>query len=145
MNPRRFNRRSFGIRIEDKDLGHHYRSGLEAAIAADLKRQGVAFEFESYHIEYKVPERLAKYKPDFTLKNGIIVEGKGEFDTADRQKHLLIKEQHPKLDIRFVFSNSKQRISKQSSTTYAMWCDKHGFKYADKLVPVGWAREARRA
>ncbi|CAB4165479.1 endonuclease I [uncultured Caudovirales phage] len=143
MKQRRSSR--WGIRIEDAELGHHYRSGLEAAIAADLKAQRVPFKFEARVIKYDVPAREAKYTPDFELPNGIIVEGKGEFDTKDRQKHLLVKDQHPTLDIRFVFSNPNSRISKQSATTYAMWCAKHGFQYAAKLIPVGWAREPRRA
>ena len=50
----------------------------------------------------------------------------------------LVKEQHPKVDIRFVFSNSKNKISKISKTTYAMWCKKYGFKYADKHIPKEW-------
>ena len=53
----------------------------------------------------------------------IIIETKGRFVTADRQKMLLVKEQYPDLDIRFVFSNPNSRISKKSKTTYA-----HGAK-----------------
>ena len=75
------------------------------------------------------------------LSNGIIVESKGRFVTADRKKHLLIKKQHPTLDIRFVFSNSKAKINKGSKTTYGDWCDKHGFLYADKLIPEEWLYE----
>ena len=52
-----------------------------------------------------------------------------------------MKAQHPGRDIRFVFSNSRAKISKASKTTYAMWAEKHGFKYADKLVPEAWLRE----
>lgn len=140
---RRGNR--YAVRAVDAQLGHHYRSGLEAAIAADLKAKGVSFEFEETVIKYNIPEREAKYTPDFKLPNGIIVEGKGEFDTADRQKHLLVKAQHPNLDIRFVFSNSRSTIGKKSKTTYAMWCEKFGFLFADKIIPIAWTREARRA
>jgi hypothetical protein len=61
----------------------------------------------------------------------------------DRQKHLLIKQQHPEYDIRFVFSNSKSKLNKESKTTYADWCNKHGFQYADKLIPVDWLKEIR--
>jgi len=50
----------------------------------------------------------------------------------------LIKEQYPKLDIRFVFSRSKTKINKGSNTTYGMWADKYGFPYADKLIPKEW-------
>ncbi|MBZ5882545.1 endonuclease I, partial [Escherichia coli] len=59
----------------------------------------------------------------------------------DRQKHLLINAQHPELDIRFVFSNPKARISKTSQTTYADWCERHGFKYAAKVIPQEWIDE----
>ena len=66
---------------------------------------------------------------DFILPNGIIIEAKGQFVSSDRSKHKLIKEQHPDLDIRFVFSNSRTRIGKKSKTTYAMWCDRFGFNF----------------
>jgi hypothetical protein len=78
---------------------------------------------------------------DFELPNGILIETKGRFKPADRTKHLLIKQQHPELDIRFVFSNSHNTLSKKSSTTYADWCDKHGFKWADKQIPRSWIDE----
>jgi hypothetical protein len=84
------------------------------------------------------------YTPDFLLPNGIIIETKGMFTVADRRKHTLIKKQHPELDIRFVFENSKRRISKASKTTYAAWCEKHGFLYADKLVPDAWIQEEKK-
>lgn len=115
-----------------------YRSGLEKQIADQLKRAGIVVEYESVTISYTKPEKPSRYKPDFVLPNGIIIESKGRFLTADRQKHKLIKEQHPHLDIRFVFSNSKSRISKQSKTTYAAWCESNGFKYADKYIPSAW-------
>ena len=60
---------------------------------------------------------------------------------ADRKKHLLIKEQHPELDIRFVFSSSKAKLSKGSKTTYALWCTKNGFKFADRLIPRAWLKD----
>ena len=45
-------------------------------------------------------------------KNGepMYIEGKGRFLTVDKQKSLLVKNQYPNLDLRFVFSNSKTRI-----------------------------------
>jgi hypothetical protein len=79
------------------------------------------------------------------LENGIIIETKGRFLVADRKKHMLIKRQHPHLDIRFVFSNSKQKLNKASRTTYADWCNKNGFQYADKEIPVHWLKERRRS
>lgn len=130
---------------EEHGIKEGYRSGLEEVIGESLTLQGVRFDFEKLIIVFSVPARKSKYKPDFhLLDNGIIVETKGRFVTKDRQKHLLIKEQHPHLDIRFVFSRSKATISKTSKTTYAMWCDKHGFKYADKVIPDAWLREKKK-
>jgi len=122
-------------------LAEGWRSGLEEKIAAELTAHGVEYTYEQETIEYLKPERRAKYTPDFVLTNGIIIETKGRFVTADRQKHLLVKTQHPAKDIRFVFSNPNQRISKTSKTTYAMWCEKHGFKYAKGSVPLVWINE----
>ena len=59
----------------------------------------------------------------------------------DRQKMLLIKEQYPDIDFRIVFYNANQKIKKGSKTTYAMWCDKHGFKWAHKTIPPEWIEE----
>ena len=123
-------------------LKHGFRSGLEDKIAESLTNQGVPFEYEKLVIGYTQPAKARKYTPDFVLlNNGIIIESKGRFITADRQKHLMIKEQLPDLDIRFVFSNSKAKLSKLSQTTYGMWCDKHGFQYADKEIPQAWLTE----
>ncbi len=88
---------------------------------------------------------MHKYTPDFPVTKHLIIETKGRFLPDDRAKHLLLKEQHPNVEVRFVFSRSASPIYKGSKTTYAMWCDKHGFKYADKRVPEAWLREILKA
>lgn len=118
-----------------------YRSIFESDIAKDLKKHKVDFKYETLKIEYTQPAVDRTYTPDFILPNGIIVEAKGRFDLDDRKKHLWIKDQHPKYDIRFVFQNSNSRLSKTSTTTYAMWCDKYGFKWAHKHIPKEWIDE----
>jgi hypothetical protein len=95
-----------------------------------LVKQNIKFGYEDYKVSYLKPEKLSKYTPDFNcpaLDNlKIIFETKGQFLTSDRKKHLFIKSQHPHLDIRFVFSNSKTKIGKKSKTTYAKWCELKG-------------------
>ena len=118
-----------------------FRSGLEETIAKQLKDAGVPVSFEQYTIKYVIPASDHVYTPDFVLPNGIIVEGKGLFESEDRKKHLLIKQQYPHLDIRFVFSNPSQKLYKGSKTTYADWCDKYGLLYAKKFVPGEWLKE----
>ena len=118
-----------------------FKSGLEENISQQIEGKGIEVKYESEEVSYVVPASEHNYHPDFKLPNGIRVETKGRFVLADRKKHLLVKEQNPQLDIRFVFSNSKNKISKKSKTTYGMWCEKHGFKYADKEIPQSWFSE----
>jgi hypothetical protein len=117
------------------------RSGLEDKIQAQLDEAGVDYEYEKLKVPYSIPHT---YNPDFILANGIIVEGKGLFTSEDRTKHLAVKKQHPELDIRFVFTRSASTLYKGSKSTYATWCEKHGFKYADKLIPEDWLAERKR-
>ena len=117
-----------------------YRSGLEEVIDAQLKQNNIDGEYEKHKVSYIKPVTHHEYTPDFRLPNGIFVETKGRFVVEDRKKHILIKQQHPELDIRFVFQNSKNKIRKGSKTTYADWCEKYGFKYADKTIPQDWLK-----
>ena len=118
-----------------------FKSGLEENISQQIEGKGIKVEYETEQVSYIIPASEHNYHPDFKLPNGIRVETKGRFVLADRKKHLLVKEQNPNLDIRFVFSNSKNKINKKSKTTYGDWCDKHGFKYADKEIPDSWFSE----
>lgn len=110
-------------------------------MAAQLTAAGIKYEYETLKVSFTSPAKKHTYTPDFQLANGIIVETKGRFLTVDRQKHLLVKAQNPELDIRFVFSSSKTKITKRSTTTYADWCVKNGFVFADKTAPAEWLKE----
>ena len=126
-------------------IRHGWRSGLEEKVANALTEAGIPFAYEKTKVKYIKPASEHQYTPDFVLDNGIIIETKGLFTALDRQKHILVKRQHPHLDIRFVFSNSKARLSKASRTTYAMWCEKNGYLYHDKVIPEHWLHERRRS
>ena len=117
-----------------------YRSGLEQKLALYLTQLRDKYSYESIKIEW---EDLAyrTYTPDFILDNGIIVETKGMFTTMDRRKHIAIKRQHPKLDIRFIFENSKRKLRKGAKSTYAQWCDRYGFEYDNRVIPEAWLKE----
>ena len=126
-------------KIRQQAIKNGYHSGLEDVIAKDLKERGVDFGYETVKIKWQLIESKT-YTPDFILPNGIIIESKGRFVPDDRKKHLKVREQNPKLDIRFVFSNSRNKIRKGSKTTYAMWCEKNNFLYADKRIPDEWIK-----
>jgi hypothetical protein len=122
-------------------LKYGVRSGLEADNCKYLEDKGIPYEYEKHKIKWE-DHQWRSYTPDFVLdSNGIIVETKGRFVPADRRKHLKVKGQYPKLDIRFVFTNSKTKINKGSKTSYADWCKRHGFLYADKVIPESWLED----
>ena len=131
MNRKRFNAAA---------LKAGYRSGFEDDVAKELKAKGVEFTYEKEKIKW-VDLKVRTYTPDFVLGNGIIIETKGRFVANDRRKHKEIKKQFPDLDIRFVFYNSKSKLYKGAKSSYADWCDKYGFKYADKSIPDVWLQE----
>ena len=132
-------------KTNNRGIHHGYRSGLEATIVKDLQRANIPYLYEAVKLSYTKPPSVHKYTPDFKLvkKSGelMFIESKGRFTLADRKKHLLIKAQHPELDLRFVFSNPNQKLYKGSKITYGQWCDKNEFKYTKGLVSESWKRE----
>ncbi len=119
-----------------------YRSGLEEDTAEFLRKKNVKFTYEKEKIRW-LDMKYRTYTPDFVLANGIIIETKGRFVSTDRRKHKEIKDQYPDLDIRFVFSNSNQKLYKGAKSSYGDWCKKNGFKYADKVIPDEWLEEIK--
>ena len=116
-----------------------FRSAFEARFARDLHNRKIKSEYESEKIRYVPKTKL--YTPDFYItSHNFYVETKGRFVSSDRAKHLLIKEQHPDLDIRFIFMDDKIRLDKRSKTTYGGWCDKYDFKYAVNRLPDEWIK-----
>ncbi|GAF70452.1 unnamed protein product, partial [marine sediment metagenome] len=80
--------------------------------------------------------------PDWTVvtRSGhtIYIEYKGVLDLATRKKMILVRDQHPDKDIRFVFQRGMNKIRKGSKTTYMMWAAKNGFDAADGNLPLSW-------
>ena len=121
-----------------------FRSGIEKRIAQQIESAGLPVLYETEKIHYEVPIRHTYYVPDFKIAKSsghIFIEVKGIWTTSDRAKHLLIKEQWPQLDIRFVFSNPSNKIYKGSPTRYSDFCDKHGFLWAKSEIPSCWLTE----
>jgi len=124
-----------------KGIAAGFSSNLEQRVAAQLTAAKVPFEYEARTIYYIKPQEHGRYTPDFVLPNGIVIEVKGVFETAERKKHKLIREQFPDLDLRFVFSNPQSTIGKKSRTSYAMYCTRLGIPYADRQIPAAWLHE----
>jgi hypothetical protein len=130
--------------LTSKQVGlvYGFRSGLEETIAAQLKANGIDPKYETIKLPYRVSKDCT-YTPDFPVGNKIIIETKGRFLTADRMKMLMVQKQYPKYEFRFIFNNSKSKISKVSQTTYGKWCEQNNFKYADKIIPQEWIEEIK--
>ncbi len=115
---------------------NNYRSGLERDVATLLSELGVSFEYETHKIAYQIQHY---YSPDFILPNGVILETKGYWEPEDRRKIRNVKEQNPDLDIRMVFMNPNNKISKKSKTSYGAWCDKHDIPWTSyQSIPIEW-------
>lgn len=121
-----------------------YRSKFEESIGDSVRARGFEERYEKIKMSYTVPERAATYTPDWDLGNGVIVEAKGRLTAADRKKMLLVKAANPGADIRFVFQRASNPIRKGSKTTYAAWCDQHGFPWAEGNIPTSWLKESKK-
>jgi hypothetical protein len=98
-------------------------------------------EYEPIKLSYRLEKT---YTPDFLLKNGIIIEAKGRFDADMRRKMLAVKRAHPKLDIRFVFQNAQNKLSKRAKMRYWEWAELHNFKWAEGNIPPDWFKEQKK-
>jgi hypothetical protein len=114
----------------------NFRSGLEEKVATLFNELGVIYEYESTKIPYVIQHN---YTPDFVLANGIYLETKGYWDAAGRRKTRNVKEQHPDIDLRMVFQQPFNTISKRSKTTYAQYCDKLSIPWTSFTnIPIDW-------
>jgi hypothetical protein len=104
------------------------RSGLEDRLGEFLRERGVEFSYEEDILEYNVPAKVGKYKPDFRIKE-IYLETKGRFTSEDRKKMLFVFRSNPGLNLLMVFPKPNNTITRRSKTTYWMWCDKNGIPW----------------
>lgn len=117
------------------------RSKFEEKVAANLTKLNVAFEYEPYQVQYWSPVRSALcnlcngaqvvkarwYTPDFVLKNGVIIEAKGKFTSANRSAIIDILDTSVYIDRRnfrllFMADNTFGKKGKR----YSDWCNQNG-------------------
>lgn len=142
--------------LEQAAVEANFRNDLEAGVGQQLTEAGIEFEYEKLIVPYEVPARTAKYITDLVpTRTTIILEVKGHFggiagrgirerSAEQRKKYLLVKEQRPDLDIRFVFQRASTPIYPRSPTSHGKWATDNGFKWSDKgRVPPAWIEEIR--
>ena len=113
-----------------------FRNQFEEKLASFLEEKRVAYEYETRILSYTLEGR---YKPDFILPNGIIIEAKGFFRLTAQRILRAIKKQHPELDIRLVFYDCNKKVQ-GSNLTCKAWATKYNFKFADKAIPIEWIK-----
>ena len=95
-------------------------------------------------------EKIDLLPEDYRYLDYVFLECKGGpnprqhnpgLDVATRKKMLLVKDQHPGIDIRFVFENPDLKLRKGSKRTYASWAEEHGFKWCGPKIPKEWFKD----
>lgn len=121
------------------------RSKLEENFEYLLNDLQVQYNYENIKLTYTIPESKHTYLIDWSLPNNIYVETKGYLsDHKERTKYLLIKEQYPELDLRFVFMDSNKPCG-GAKYSHGTWATKHGFLYCgikDMEIIKQWVQES---
>ena len=121
------------------------RSKLEMKFEEILIANQVEYDYEVTKISYVVPESKHIYTVDWTCLNGLLIETKGYLsDHQERTKYVLLKQQYPDLDLRFVFDNVN-KLCGGTKYTHGTWATKNGFKFCsikDTEVIKQWLDEA---
>jgi hypothetical protein len=107
---------------------------------SNLDKRGVTYEYEPCKFPYVVERG---YVPDLLIGN-IYIEVKGYFRQDAQRKMRSMKEQHPDLDIRFLFQKGSstvqgaKRRKDGTKMTCKEWAVKYGFEWAEGEIPEEW-------
>lgn len=122
------------------------RSKLELKFEEVIKGFNIEYDYEVTKIPYTVPESNHTYTVDWTLINGLLVETKGYLsDHRERYKYVLLKQQYPDMDLRFVFDNPN-KLCGGTKMTHAKWAEKYNFPYCsikDTEQIEAWIKETK--
>lgn len=126
-----------------------YRSQEEDQVATALGTRGLPFTYEEHKLRYT---KVSTYKTDFAVYlpdvGTVLLEVKGWWSAQDRQKIRAVVAHNPKANLVMVLSRPTNRISKQSKTTYAEFCDRHAIPWvsckdlSDSTDPCRLLRQA---
>ena len=115
-----------------RERGH--RSQLETRVEDALQSQGLSFRYEKESFVYY---RKGRYTPDFTVdgEHPFHIEVKGAWYPEDRSRILAVVTNNPDMRLLVALQAPNNKITKTSSTTYAMWCQKHGICWCTIPIP----------
>ena len=112
-------------------------------IETQLKVHRLEYELNNKDnsIEYINCKKTKVFVPRFVMSDGMIVESVSYLLKQDCRKYLLLREQYPNLDIRFIFESADKYVSGGDGLTLAEWAASNKFHWANKLFPLEWMIE----
>lgn len=115
-----------------------YKSGFERSFEANLRSRKIKFKYEVTSIPYTLHRN---YNPDFYFaEKDFFIETKGLLDRDSKAKMIAVKQQHPEIDIRFIFMKADKKIP-GTKQTHAQWAERNGFRWAETVAPEEWFNE----
>ncbi len=132
-----------------------YRNPEEKRLAKFLELSDIPFTYEEDKLKYTLPASKHTYCPDFKVqkKDGsyMYLEYKGGpqrhmphsgLSVNCRRKMVAVRAQNADLDVRFVFSNAKLKVTPKG-VTYGEWATINEFKWCEQTLPDSWLAEMR--
>lgn len=125
-----------------KDLGMEFRSSWEANIARVLNYKGISWDYETEIFDLdlsktRVKMDSARYIPDFILKNGLIIEIKGFWDSRSKLKNSLFRDQYPDKNILTIDNDIYRCIAQKYKEVIPNWEDDKAQTRNDIIQVVG--------
>lgn len=108
-----------------------YRSPEEERLAQHMEKAGLRFTYEERKLRYTHLTKTT-YKTDFEVATPIgpvLVEVKGFWTHQNRQKVRQVLKSYPEINLVMAFIKPTNKISAQSKTTYAMFCEKNNIPW----------------
>lgn len=145
-----------------------FSSMFEMQFSEYLKKFSISYEYETEKFVWgKKPvlgecrdcggENVATYRtyrPDFILEKldgtKMYIELKGKFTPENRTKMREIKKTYPDIDLRIIFQQSKNKLTKGAKKTYAQWATNKNYPYiccnnGPAFLPDEWIKELKKS
>lgn len=129
-----------------------FASGYEYRVWQDARRRGLKIEYEPFTFDYErrikggrcgdcgssITFKRARYTPDFRVNGRLLIETKGKFDAAARQRMDDFVRSRPDIPVYILFG-ADNWTTKRRTQRYTEWCGERGITCAvgDRL-PESW-------
>jgi len=133
-------------RIRRKRKPGEFRSKQEELVDSFLTECELPHAYEKGKFSYTLTR---KYTPDFLVHGDhpFFIEVKGYFPPEARAKLLATVICNPDLQLFVALQTPHKAINKNSKTSYALWCQKHGIPWCPLPIPpnflVSWVTGQR--